>query len=522
MTLSLEEKIGQMLAVGFHGLEPPDYILDWLAAGRIGGIILFARNVASPSQLAELTQACHEAARHPLLVAIDQEGGIVARLREGFTESPGALALGVADSESLAEEVSRVLGAELRALGINWNLAPVVDITHDISNPSVGARSLGSDKARVSKLAVAQVLGFQKAGVAATAKHFPGLGNTPVDSHDEMPVIDRNVDYLWEHDLVPFRATVSAGVATVMISHVKFPSIDGDHPSTLSRHVITELLRDAIGFAGLVCTDCMEMHAISDHYLPGESAVLAALAGDDLIFFSHSFTSTHETHSTAYDDLVRAAQNGRIPIERIDEAVTRVLDLKQRYGIVGRLRSDLVGHPDHRQIMMQAARAGVVLLRGNDSLPLKPGTGMRIGAIEFASLQESGIVEQGGLTGLGKLLRRVAPFVESVALRSVGPSPESLGRARKLAQESDLLILATRNAHIVQSQLEMAGEFMGAARRVVLLCLRNPYDASVLPSAGTVICTCGDSSPSLQAAVEVLLGRLTPSGVLPVPLRNET
>jgi beta-N-acetylhexosaminidase len=143
--LTLEEKIGQMMVAGFQGLEPPDYILDWLASGRLGGVILFARNVDRPAQIAKLTQLCHTAAAHPILIAIDQEGGVVARLREGFTESPGAMALGAADSETMAEEVSAVLGTEMRALGINWNLAqPSIYATH---NPSVGVRSLGTDPA---------------------------------------------------------------------------------------------------------------------------------------------------------------------------------------------------------------------------------------------------------------------------------------------------------------------------------------------------------------------------------------
>ena len=282
---SLEEKIGQKLLVGFHGLEPPDYILDWLASGRIGGVILFARNVDDPTQLAQLTQVCHDVARHPILIGIDQEGGIVARLREGFTESPGAMALGVSGSEELAEGVSKVLATELRTLGINWNFAPVVDVTHSIENTSVGARSLGTDKEHVARLASAQIRGFQQGRVAACAKHFPGLGNTPVDTHDALAVISGSVDYLWENDLIPFQAAAQVGVDTIMTTHVKFEALDSQYPATLSPVIVQQLLRDEIGFTRVVSTDCMEMKAITDHYDPGESAVLAALAGIDLILF---------------------------------------------------------------------------------------------------------------------------------------------------------------------------------------------------------------------------------------------
>ncbi|MGD2142785.1 MAG: glycoside hydrolase family 3 protein, partial [Candidatus Bathyarchaeota archaeon] len=281
-TLSLDEKIGQMLVVGFHGLEPPEHILRWLTEGRIGGVILFARNIENPKQVAKMTRACYKAAKNPILIAIDQEGGVVARLRKGFTESPGAMALGVANSEELALNVSTVLGTEMKTLGINWNLAPAVDLTHNIHNPSVGVRSLGTDPERVAKLGVAQVCGFQRAGVAATAKHFPGKADTPVDPHVKLPVIDGSLDKIRETDLVPFKAVSEAGVAAMMITHVQFKALEPKYPSTLSPKIIQGLLRKELGFTGLVSTDCMEMKAVTDEYGPGESAVLAAIAGANI------------------------------------------------------------------------------------------------------------------------------------------------------------------------------------------------------------------------------------------------
>ncbi|MBC6938367.1 MAG: glycoside hydrolase family 3 protein, partial [Chloroflexi bacterium] len=315
--LSLEEKIGRMLVVGFDGLEPPDYLLDWLAAGRVGGVILFARNVASPAQVGELTLACREAAPRPILIAIDQEGGMVARLRtaEGFMESPGAMALGAADSEDLAERVAAAMGDELAALGINWNLAPVVDLALNADNPSVSTRALGTRVDRVSKLAAAQVRGFQSAGVAAAAKHFPGLGDTPVDTHEALAVINEPLETLLRRDLLPFKAAVEAGAAAVMTTHTRFQTVDSQYPATLSASVIEGILRREIGFDGVSCTDCMEMKAITEHYGAGESAVLAALAGQDVIFFSH----TPAYQEAAYEALLAAARSGRLPLERVGE-----------------------------------------------------------------------------------------------------------------------------------------------------------------------------------------------------------
>ena len=203
--LTLEEKIGQMMMVGFAGLSPPDYLLDWLASGRIGGIYLFARNIESPAQVKRLLDDCRAAAKQPILVGIDQEGGIVARLRDGFTESPGAMALGAARNPQLAEDIAYIMGREMAALGINWNFAPVADIAHQPDNPSVSTRSVGRDKHLVSALVSAQIRGFQRAGIAATVKHFPGLGNTVIDTHQALARVSGSLAYLYEEDLFPFR-----------------------------------------------------------------------------------------------------------------------------------------------------------------------------------------------------------------------------------------------------------------------------------------------------------------------------
>jgi len=242
-----------------------------------------------------------------------------------------------------------------------------------------------------------------------------------------------------------------------------------------------------------------------------------------LVLFSHSFVATHEIHAAVYNSLLNAARSGQIPGDCIDEAVGRVLALKRRFAITEKPSVELVGHPSHREIMARAARGGITLVRSDeDVFPLRFVDGIRVGVVEFASKYESGVIEQGGMTEFCKFLHDAAPDMEYVAIRSLNPSPESLEHARRLAREVDVLILATRNAHIVQPQLDAARELLSGARQAILLCLRNPYDASVLPQASTVICTCGDSLPSLQAAVEALLGRFTPSGVLPVPLENVT
>ncbi len=506
------ETIGQMLMVGFPGLEPPPHILQWLAEGRLGGVILFARNVASPTQLAELTQACHEAAPHPILIAIDQEGGVVARLREGFTEAPSAMALGAAANVALAEQVAGVLGAEMRAVGINWNLAPVLDLAHpsNVHNPSVGVRAFGEDPAHVAQLGVAQVRGFQRAGVAATAKHFPGKVQSPLDPHVDLPVVQSALEEMRATDLVPFRAAIQAEIASVMIAHVQFLALDSTHPSTLSRAVVSGLLREELGFNGVVVTDCMEMGAITRRYSPAQSAVLAAQAGADVILFSH----TRERQEEAYRALLQAAREGRLPEEAVQKAAQRVQKLAESYALTEKPSPQNVRTPEHRAITLRAARDGVVQLRAEKgTLPLRPEDGRTVALIEFASHLDSDVLEEGGQSGLAARLGQRLPHLESVLLAPHAQKAEA--RAHALAQRADVLIVATRNAHLSPPQQKLAADCLAQAQHGVLLCLRNPYDASAL-QAPTVLCTLGDSEPALQAAVEALLGDFQPKGKLPV------
>ncbi|MBL8161956.1 MAG: beta-N-acetylhexosaminidase, partial [Anaerolineae bacterium] len=415
MPTSLETRVGQMLFVGFQGLEAPDYILDWLRAGRVGGIVLFARNVASPAQLAALTDSLQAAAPYGAIISIDQEGGTVSRLREGFSESPGAMALSCArDAEHFTEQTSRVLGAELRALGIHWNYAPCVDITYYADNPSVGTRSFGSDPARVSALGAAAVRGFQSAGVAACPKHFPGTGHTTIDTHNELPALDTPLQQLLDIDMLPYRAAVTAGTASIMVTHVLYRAIDGEYPCTLSPVVVRLLLRGELNFDGIVTTDCLEMGAITKHYGPGETAVLAALAGIDALLFSH----TRASQEAAYDALLAAARSGRLAQSSIDDSNRRLAAFKAAY-VQPRADLSSIRAPEHLAVMDEAARACTTLLRSGDALPL---TG-RVGVVEFASALESGIGEVSGLTGFTRQMQARLPQAEVVMLPTEHVTP---------------------------------------------------------------------------------------------------
>ena len=513
---SLEDKIGQMLLVGFQGLEAPEYILDWLQDGKIGGVILFARNVDNPQQLANVCQSIHKVAKYPALIAIDQEGGAVARLRErnGFTESPGAMALASAqDNVQQVEAMSAVLGKELRALGINWNFAPSVDISYNAQNPTVGTRSFGSDNKVVSQMAVAAVRGFQKEGVAACAKHFPGLGDTAIDTHLALATLDIEISDLLENDILPYRHAIEAGLATIMTTHTLFTALDNTYPATLSPHIIQHLIRQALVYEAVVVSDCMEMRAISDHYSAGEAAVLGILAGLDVILMSH----TRSRQEEAYQAVVDAVHSGRIPLDIIDRANLRIEQLKAQYKInPSAINITTIAHDEHRQIAQVAARHGLTLVKHNPNLfPLPEPDSVRIALVEFASHLDSEVMERNESTAFTSFMEKARPDIEVISLNPFALSAESIARTQKLASRVDILVVATRNAHMIPAQKALAQDLLNCAQNSVLLVLRNPYDAGIL-SADVILCSSGDSNPSLRAMIEALQGAFSPSGKLPI------
>jgi beta-N-acetylhexosaminidase len=515
---SLEEKVGQMLGVGFDGLEAPEYALEWLRTGRAGTVLLFGRNIEAPEQVAALTKMCHEAAKYPLLIGIDQEGGLVTRLFEadGFTESPGAMVLGAANRPGIAQAVARILAREMLAVGINWTFAPVVDLVHDIANPSVSTRAFGNDPASVGRLAAAQAGGFQMVGVAATAKHFPGLGNTPVDTHEALAVINDSLATLRGRDLLPYRDVIAANVAAVMTTHVKFPELDADYPATLSPIIIRDLLRGELGYRGLICTDDMEMRAIMDHYGAGEAAVLAALAGVDVILFSH----TRALQEEAYAALLKAAQSGRLPLTLIDAALTRIATVKARFPARTGGNLSVIQQPENMHFMESIAKAGIVAVHHavEGLLPLSSQPVDQIGLIEFAAWYDSAVVERGEPGTFAQILRQQFDGVDTVSFPPGGTYAEVMAaQALKIAREKQVVILATRNAHLIPRQRELAARIIEqAAGRVILLALRNPYDIHVLPPTAIAWCTCGDSRPSLRAVTRLLADGQQPGGKLPV------
>lgn len=345
-------RAGQRLLVGFDGLVPSPDVRSLIRDYGVGSVILFARNVDGPEQVAELVRELQECARlaghdTPLLVAVDQEGGRVARLREPWTVWPALRGVGRLNSEEVARKVGCALAAELSACGIRWDMAPVLDVDTNPRNPVIGDRSFGDDPELVGRLGAAMIEGLQGGRVAACAKHFPGHGDTDVDSHLDLPAVDHSRSRLDDVELRPFRKAVEKGVASVMTAHVLVREVDDALPATLSPRVVGALLRREMGYPGVVVSDDLEMKAVAARWQPGPAAALAAKAGCDVI----AVCASPEAQVAAVEGLVRASESGEIPAKEMDDACARVRRLKEAYLHPYR-------DPDPRQARALAGAAG--------------------------------------------------------------------------------------------------------------------------------------------------------------------
>jgi beta-N-acetylhexosaminidase len=326
MISALEKQVASLFTVGFHGRAVTDDLRALLARG-VGGVVFFARNVGTPEEVLELNRDIKRVAARPLLLAVDQEGGQVARLRRGFTELPPMRAVGATGSPSLARELGGLIGRELRAVGFDMNYAPVLDIDTNPANPVIAARSFGRTPELVTELGLALAAGLQEAGVAACGKHFPGHGDTSQDSHLELPRLPHAMDRLERVELAPFKAAAGAGIASFMTAHVIFEAVDAEHPATMSRAVLTGILREKFGYDGLVVTDDVEMKAITDNYGVEEAVLVGLDAGVDHFLCCHSAELTHR----AIDAIVRAVQSGTLSQRRVDDAARRFTAVLERF-----------------------------------------------------------------------------------------------------------------------------------------------------------------------------------------------
>jgi beta-N-acetylhexosaminidase len=322
------QKIGQLFMVGFLGTSVTSDLASFIKEYKPGGVILFSRNLESVEQMVELTNDLQACSPHsPLLISIDQEGGRVSRLPKGFTIFPPCDLLGRCNSTELAYAAAATIAKELRAVGVNMNMAPVLDVNSNPDNPVIGDRAFGTTPGVVGELGLATAAGLQDNKVVACGKHFPGHGDTNADSHKELPVVDASRERLENIEFPPFRRAIGQGIASLMTSHVLYRALDNEFPATLSPTIITDFLRRELRYDGVVLTDDLEMHAIIDHYGVEDAAVRAVLAGCDVLLICKD----RDREVAAFGAVEQAVAAGTISTERLNLSAARIARLKERF-----------------------------------------------------------------------------------------------------------------------------------------------------------------------------------------------
>jgi beta-N-acetylhexosaminidase len=532
----LSSRAAELFMAGYQGVEPGPEIQSLVRDRGLSGVILFARNLKTPGQVRHVTTDLQALSPGlPLLIATDQEGGVVSRItgaepvrpgnmgrnghgaapRQGLAGSPwpGNMTLGACSSPDLTRRSAYGTARELLALGINLNLAPVVDVNNNPHNPVIGVRSFGADPQRVAELGAAAIGGCQAAGVLATAKHFPGHGDTSVDSHTALPVIPHDRERLEAVELLPFRQAIAAGVAAIMTAHVVFPSVEPEPgvPATLSHRVLTRLLREELGFDGLILTDCLEMKAIAEGVGMAEAAVRAILAGADLVLVSH----THSVQVEAIEAVARAIDSGRIPEERVLQALARIRRVREA---LPREHPDLsvIGCAEHLAIAREAAETAVTAVGDlSNLLPLNPAVTLAVGVDPDPVTEAEERVPSG--SPLLAALAEEAPEIRRIGV-SREPSDLEISAVLDASAGADLTVVATYAAHLFPRQSEMLTALVLGGRRVLLVAQRGPYDLLVSDGIAGGLVVYEDRLLPARAAARVLTGKTAARGRLPVVL----
>ncbi|BBI34846.1 beta-N-acetylhexosaminidase [Cohnella abietis] len=511
--LSLKEKIGQLFMCGYNELEPSKDILNLINDYSIGGIIYFRRNVRDAAQVKKLSAKLQQASTHPMFIAIDQEGGMVVRLEEGVTVMPGAMAQGAANNSELTYEAAKWSGAELRDIGINMNFAPCLDVNNNPQNPVIGVRSYGEDPKRVAKLGLAAINGYREGGIVAVAKHFPGHGDTAVDSHHELPLVPHDIDRLNEVELFPFRRAIEQGVDAIMTAHVVFPAFEPDDiPATLSEKILTGLLRKQLGFNGVIVTDCLEMNAIAETIGVARGAVEAIKAGADLILISHRLTR----QTAALEAVMEAVMTGEILESRIDEAARRIWGLKQKQGLFQNA-VPATNPARAAEVKRELCEAAVTVVKGGAALPLsKEGKTVVVWTEARVGTEVIEVITQDWT--LGTALAEAGYDIQEVRI-GIDPSSDEAADVRAATVGSQTVVFATYDAGFSPGQTELIRELSANnSFKFVWVSMRTPYDLLVAPEAPIYLCTYENKPAMMTALAGVLSGKLPVQAKLPVTI----
>ncbi|MBU1002881.1 MAG: glycoside hydrolase family 3 protein [Proteobacteria bacterium] len=519
-SMSLEQKVGQLFTVFFTGEALGPELQGFIANRHIGGLILYdsVGNVRSAAQVAKLVADAQRFAlscRQPgLFVSVDQEGGPVARLRRGFAVPPANMAVGASGDPSLAGLAASITAAQLKAVGVNMNFAPSVDVNSNPANPIIGVRSYGGQPQDVGRFGAEAIQAYLSAGIIPVAKHFPGHGDTGFDSHLKLPTVPHSRARLEALELPPFRAAIRAGVPAIMTAHVEVPSLEPAPglPATMSRRILTDLLRQELDFDGLIVTDSMSMGAITEHFGPAEACLNAFKAGADILLFGADKGHAPKDFIPAWKRLLNAAYSGEVSSQRLNASVLRILKAKSRFGILAPSWPDperaegLTGTPDQQTATRLIAASGLTLLRNEQNLlPLDTESAI---LVLWPDAKAPFLREADRPEGL-----------QFMALPR-DPGPGHVALALQAARRFDSVVVLTSRALQRKGQGLLLNALCdaGLAERTVMVSIDTPYDILAAPCIGSWLAAYSDVPASVASLTDALFGRLAAKGQLPVEL----
>lgn len=503
-------RAGQLMSVAFHGTAITPALEAMIRQRHVGGVILYSENFDDATSVRRLTtdlqKIATDAKTLPLFISIDQEGGAVVRIARGATILPGNMALAATpDPNDSVRKAVAITARDLRAVGVNFELAPDADVNNEPRNPIILNRSFGSDPQRVAGLVTVATQAFADARFLCCAKHFPGHGETTTDSHTGLPLLDVDRAHLDAIELVPFRAAIAANIPAIMSAHIRIPALDPtpDLPVTLSPKVMTDLVRTQLGFGGLLVTDDLEMGALTQTRTESQAGYDAFAAGADFLLLRFDESAQTDAH----DRLTRGMTSGALDRSRVEASLRRILSIKERYGILdGSTPSGTAGSDADRATADELARASITVLRSG-GLPLRG----KIFVVSPVNPDISLITDQ---PSLGQVLARRFPNV-SLQTITLAPGQPDIDRAVGSARAADVVVMGSADLFSYPEQTALA-KALQAVRPTVLVSLRSPYDILSAPAVAGYVCAYTGREPTLRALADVLAGTRPPTGTLPV------
>jgi beta-N-acetylhexosaminidase len=514
--LTLKEKVGQMIGLAFAGGEYSPELAMQIEDIEAGLIIYFKDNCINPKQIFDLNKKINSKAKIPPFIALDQEGGMVARVTTGVTQSPGAMAIRAGSSKEAAYHLAYNMGKELRHLGFNFNFAPEGDVNNNPLNPVINVRSYSEDPQIVAEYMHEAVNGYTDALMMSSVKHFPGHGDTAVDSHIGLPIVDFDDERLNNVELVPFKKVIEHDLPGIMASHVMYTSYDDVYPTTLSKKIVQGLLRDKMGFKGLVVTDSLTMKAVWGRFTIEEIVLNGFNSGCDILLLcgARRIDEQKEFAETA----LRLAEEGKIPLEVIDAAVERILKYKAMFK-VGEMASDFKDIESDLEVKervdyaQEVANKSITLIKDSKKvLPLKATdkTLIVFPVIKVVTLVEN---DDNTLNSLGDFM----PFKVDKHYVSIDPTDEEKAELLKVAKEYDKVIYCSYNACFNPSQAELINSL--EKEKLAVIAIRTPYDLNVL-DVDTYLCSYEASVQAFIALSKVLTASIPATGKVPVTLNT--